>query len=247
MLSCELFPLALLPLKHLPAAQISCVPGLQEDWDFTARDLFEDQQMKSFLPVLSSVWGHGAELSYMHVPHVTHPSRTSYLFDEGCCLQAAFAISNLILELLPQLLEVVWLPQNVVLAHGVLLAELPALPHHFCTYGPVWIALCLESLAPGQRTRQHSSFPTSQEKRVAPTLCCFHASISKSPMSDIFTTSLFTLISLGWEKKVRNTESSNPFFLPSKISKYGAQCLHKKAHFYSSMKHIPSIPFYFPS
>lgn len=60
----------------LPAAQISCMSGLQEDWDFTARDLYEDQQKKSFLPLLYSTWGHGAELSHIHVPHMAHPSRT---------------------------------------------------------------------------------------------------------------------------------------------------------------------------
>lgn len=103
--------------------------------------------------------------------HISHtPAEPSYLFDEGCCLQAAFAISHLVLELLPQLLQVVCLPQDVVLTRGVLLAELPAPPHHICTYGPVWIALRFKSLGQGQETCQHSSLPTSQEKRVPPTL-----------------------------------------------------------------------------
>lgn len=123
--------------------------------------------MKSFQPLLSSTWGTGQN-SATSMSHISHtPAEPSYLFDEGCCLQAAFAISHLILELLPELLEVICLPQNVVLMCGVLLAELPAPLHHICTYSPMWIALCFKSLAQGQGTCQHSSFPTSQERRVA--------------------------------------------------------------------------------
>lgn len=114
-------------------------------------EIFLKTTLEGIRPLLPCMWGHGAELSHICVPYTRHHSRESpaYLFDEGCCLQAAFAISHLILELLPQLLEVVRLPQNVLLAHKVLLAQLPAPPHHICTYGPVGIALCFESLAEG--------------------------------------------------------------------------------------------------
>lgn len=59
--------------------------------------------------------------------------------------------------------------------------------------------------------------------------------------------SLYPHLSWMGKKRWETQKLATLFFCPSKISKYGAQCLHKKAHFYSSMKHIPSIPFYFPS
>ena len=34
-------------LEQLPAVQISCLAGLQEDWDFAAGDLFEDRHLKA--------------------------------------------------------------------------------------------------------------------------------------------------------------------------------------------------------
>lgn len=218
-LSCELFPLAFLPLEHLPAAQISCVSGLKK-METSLPWLFLKTNRRSLschccLPCGGT--GQNWATSMSHISHT--PAEPPYLFDEGCCLQAAFTISHLILELLPQLLEVVCLPQNVVLACGVLLAELQAPPHHFCTYGPVWIALCFKSLAQGQETCQHSSFPTSQQRRVSPTLCHSRvACISKSPMTYLFTISLFTLIFLGQEKKVRKTETSDTLFCPSNVS-----------------------------
>lgn len=55
-------------------SNLLCV-WLEEDGDFTTMALFEDQQTKSFLPLLPSMWGHRAELSHIHVPHITHPSR----------------------------------------------------------------------------------------------------------------------------------------------------------------------------
>lgn len=114
------------------------------------------------------------------LPHHTQQQSPAYLLDESCCLQAAFAISHLILELLPQLLEVVCLPQNVLLVCGVLLAQLQAPPHHICTYSPVWIALCFECLAEGWEMSAQLC-PVSWEQRSI--LQHYNTYISKSPVS----------------------------------------------------------------
>lgn len=68
--------ISIFTFKACPSCSNLLHVWLAEDWDFTAMDLFEDQHMKSFLPLLSSTWGHGAELSHIHVPYITHPSRT---------------------------------------------------------------------------------------------------------------------------------------------------------------------------
>lgn len=116
-------------------------------------------------------------------PYRTPQDSPAYLFDESCCLQAAFAISHLILELLPQLLEIVSLPQNVILVCGVLLAQLPAPPHHICTYGPVGLAFRFKSLAEGWEICQHNSPLTSWGWRESPDLHYCNTYAFESPVS----------------------------------------------------------------
>lgn len=173
--------------------------------------------MKSFLPLLSSTWGHRAELSHIHVPHITPPSRTLLpvwwgpLPAGGFCdqpphLGAAARASGGCLsasECCPD----VWGSSGW--------APSPSSSHlHIRPY-----VNCTLLQEPSTRTGNVSAqlIPHQpREKsgwRVAPTLCYSRAAcISKSLMSYLLNTSPFTLIFLGQEKKVRKTETSNIFF-----------------------------------
>lgn len=167
--------------EHLPAIQMYCQLACRGD-ETDLLEIFlktDTWRLPAAVALHAGVWGRTEPPSctLYHAPQQSH----TYLFYESCCLQAAFAICHLILKLLPQLLQVVCLPQDVHLVRWVLLAQIPAPPHHICTYGPVGVALRFKSLAEGQETCEHNSLPTSWSKeRVLFSTTVMH--VSKSPV-----------------------------------------------------------------
>lgn len=126
-----------------------------------SRSLFEDCHLKDSFCCCPACKDRGQNRTtpVSPIPHVT--ARPAYLFDESCCLQAVFAISHLILELLPQCLKFVSLFLDVLLMCRVLLAQIPAPPHHICANGPVRVTFCFKSLAEEWEKHEHNSLTTS--------------------------------------------------------------------------------------
>lgn len=114
--------------------------------------------------------------------HFEQSFRPTYLFDERSCLQTGFTSGHLILELLPQFLDIVSLLLDVPLIWRVFLTQFPALAYDLRTNQLVGVTLNLQSLPGGSR-------------RIIITGCHHEAKSSHASLNAVFTSFIHFTIS----------------------------------------------------